>query len=153
MTAKVYEFKKPDGGKPHHRKTDVPDTVKSKTNAEIFQDTQEDILGDWQRHAVKNQLREYFESKLPISVCQSPGADYINDLTVLASTEQRLEMKVVVFSPGATPNNLYGWLAAFHHNKEIFSTPPDMASEANARALNILLYLAFTRHMHSLGRE
>ena len=62
-------------------------------------------------------------------------------------------MKVAIFYPGCTLNNTYGWLVAFHRGKEIFSTPPDMATEAIARALNIVLYVSFIETLHTLGRQ
>ena len=139
------------GKKPHHR--DGDETIaKDKTNAEIFQEVVEDILGDWQRHAIKNQLNEYVASKLPSHIRGPLGSDYVNDLNACAAVEQRIGMKISIFMPGCIPQNPIGWLVAFHRNNEIFSTPADMVSEANARALNILLYMNFEFHMKSLGR-
>jgi hypothetical protein len=158
MTAKVFEFKKPNGDKPHHRASDPATVNRLRTNPEIFSDVIEDILGHWQSAAAKNKLNEYIRSKIPpmlVGDLDKEGAynDFVNDLNVISIVEQKLGMRVAVFYPGCTFNNPYGWLAAFHRGKEIYSTPPDMASEANARALNILLHLSFEYTMKSLGRD
>lgn len=150
MTAKVFEFKRGDK-KPHHRVTDKPLTVEL-SDAEIFQDVQEDIMGDWQRAAVKNRLSEYIASKLPSFIRGPEGTDYANDLNALSQVEQKLNLQVAIFYPGCTFSNPIGWLVSFHRGEDIFSTSSDMASEANARALNILLYLSFEMQMKSLGR-
>lgn len=161
MTAKVFDFKKPDGEQVHHRATDNPirtdpvfakSVVKLRTNQEIFQDVIEDVLGDWQRFAVKNRLNEFIAGKLPTHAKGRPDDDYCNDLNILSKVETKLGMKVAVFYPGCTHNNTYGWLVAFHRGNEIYTTPPDMASEANARALNVVLCLAFEHTMKTLGR-
>lgn len=151
--AKIFEFKKPDGEKPHHRKTDSPSALQQKTNHEIFQDVFEDVIGDWQKYAAKNKLNHYITSKLPSSAIGAKDADYVNDLNAIAAVEQKLSMITAVFCPGATHTNLYGWVAAFHRGKEIFSTPADMASEASARSLNIVLYIVFSATLKTLGRD
>jgi hypothetical protein len=154
MTGIILAFKRPDGGKPHHRSSDQSGSVtKLKTNAEIFQDTVEDVMGDWQRAAIKNCLNEFIASKLPSHMRGATNADYLNDLNVISVLEQKLGLQVAIFYPGCTTNNPYGWLAAFHRGPEIFSTPPDIVSEANARALNVLLNLNFEIVMKSLGRK
>lgn len=147
MTAKVYQFTpRPlevgvlaPGVPPEHQ-----------TPSEVFIVLNETIQGEWAAHAARNRLKEYFESKLPANARGQKGTDYLNDLNALSNVEQRLDMEVLVFYPRCTPSNPYGFLAGFHIGEEIFSTPPDISSEANARALNILLYLALTRHLRSL---
>jgi hypothetical protein len=150
--AKILEFKKSDGEKPHHRSSDTP-ISQPKTRQEIFQDTFEDVMGDWQRYAAKNKLNEYIISKLPSTVVGPEGTNYVNDLNAISQAEQNLRMMIAVFSPGTTFNNQYGWMAAFHRGKEIFSTPADMVSEALARSLNVVLYVAFSANLRTLGRE
>jgi hypothetical protein len=155
MTGKVLEFKRKDGMKPHYRSTDAPNTsipVKLRTNIEIFQDVYEGVIADWQRFATMNKLNEYICGLIPSHV-RGAFTDVLNDLNAISVIEQKLDMKVAVFYPGCTMNNPYGWLVAFHRGKEIYSTPPDMASEANARALNIILYLVFGSTMKTLGRD
>lgn len=150
--AKIIEFKRRDSSLPHHRESDERTTYE-KDNQEIFQDVYEDVSGEWQRYAIKNKLNEYMASVLPNYALSNNLANYISDLNVISEVEQKLNMKVAVFYPGCSNSNPYGWLAAFHYGDEIFSTPADMASEANARALNILLYLNFSFTMKSLGRD
>ena len=147
----VIPFKKPVETKPSKKGKSSPVTA-LKTNFDIFQEVQEDVLGDWQRFAAKNQLSKYIESKLSSTVRAAKGSDYVNDLNIIAGVEQKLEMKVAVFCPGCSFSNPIGWLAAFHRGKEIFSTPPDMASEGYARAMNIVLCVTFEYHMKTLGR-
>jgi hypothetical protein len=149
MTAKVFEFKKPPETKP---KETIPARRAALTDQEIFQDTTEDILGEWQERAIKNQLNEFIVSKIPSYARGLPDSDHVNDLNVISNIEQKLEMKVALFYPGCTPANPYGWMAAFHRGKDVFTTPPEMASEANARALNILLCLSLDFHLKALGR-
>jgi len=124
-----------------------------KTDAEIFTDCFEDVTGEWQRAATKNRLNEFFLSKLPSFMHGQKGTDYMSDITALSVIEQRLEIKVALFWPGCTSANPIGWIAGFHANGGIFTTPPDMASEAAARAMNILLYLSFEYNLKSLGRS
>lgn len=155
MTGTVLEFKRKDGMKPHHRSADTPSTtipVKLRTNIDIFHDVYEGVIADWQRHATANRLNEYICSLIP-AYARGSYTDIANDLNAASMIEQKLEMKVAIFYPGCTINNPYGWLVAFHKGTEIFSTPPDMASEANARALNIVLFLIFGSTMKSLGRD
>lgn len=146
MTGVVLQFKKPDGKSPHHRATDVPAHVE-KTEQEIFQEVYDIVLDDWRRFAVKNRLNEFIASRLPASSKTSDEMDYANDLNVLANIEQKLAMRVVMFYPGCTESNPNGWLVSFHYGSHIYSTSSNMLSEANARALNILLYLSFKRSL------
>ena len=152
--ATILEFKKRGGERPHHRSSDpASHLVRAKTNSELFMEAYEDVIGDWQRFAAKNKLSEYVASKLPENFRISNTADYVNDLNVCSHIEQRLGMKVSVFYPGCTHQNQHGWLATFHLKEEVFSTPPDMVSEANARALLIVLFIHFKSVMKSLDRE
>jgi hypothetical protein len=154
MTAKVLEFKQKSGTLPHHRRKDdvvVPAAPKiDKSNREIFEEITEDAMGEWVRHAIKNRLNEYITRKLPHYV-KGENVDYVNDLNALSNLEQKLDMKVAVFYPECC-NNPYGWIASFKHRDEIFTTPPNLASEANARALNIVLFVSFTYTLKTIGR-
>ena len=155
MTGEVIEFPGPDSKK-RRRKSGKEQQVAMthlKTNHDIFSEVTEDVLGEWQRYAVQNRLSEYVSGKLPARVRGPVLSDYVNNLNLLSETEQKLGMKVAIFYPGCTLNNTYGWLVAFHRGKEIFSTPPDMATEAIARALNIVLYVSFIETLHTLGRQ
>jgi hypothetical protein len=150
VTAKILEFKKPE-----NRTTFTPGgpaaVKRLKSNQELFVEAYEDVIGDWQRFAAKNRLSEYVASKLPPSSVVSM-ADYVNDLNVLSVIEQKLGMKVSIYYPDCMMSQ-HGWMATVHIGKEIFSTPPDMASEANARALLIVLFLHFKAVLKSLGRD
>jgi|SRR5271157_14967 len=150
MTAKVYQFRSKEDRKPKTKKQ--PPTVFEKSNMDIFRDVMDDVLGEWQAAAGRDQLNEYIIKKIPAVVRSSPRTDYVKDITELSCVEQRLQMKIAIFYPGCTTGNKIGWLAAFHINKEIFATPPDMASEGYARAICIVLFVEFSRHMKSLGR-
>lgn len=144
----VIPFKR-NGKKPHHRDGDLP--VVEVTPSSVFYDVYEDVIGDWQRHAVRNRLNEYIISKLPSFLRIVPNADYTSDLNALAAIELKLEMKISLFWPGGTSANPYGWIGGFHKNGKIFTTPADMSSEAYARALNIILYLTFEHQMKTLS--
>ena len=151
MSAKILKFKKPTGDLPHHRQGD--ESLLVKTNHEIFQDIFEDVIEDWRRYASKNRLNEFIRGKLPPTVDAGIGADYVNDLNIIAATEQKLHMMITVFCPGFTDNNPYGWIAAFQRKNEIFSTPADMVSEANARALNVVLFVLFNSYLKTIGQD
>lgn len=150
MTAKILEFKKPEA-QPAFTPGGPAAVRRLKSNAELFTECYEDVIGDWQRFAAKNRLSEYVASKLPPSSV-NPTADYVNDLNVISAAEQKLDMKVSMFYPGCMMSQ-NGWMATVHIGKEIFSTPPDMASEANARALLIVLFLHFKAVLKSMGRD
>lgn len=151
--AEILPFKKKSGESPHHRFGDVPTTTFKIPNTplDVFLDCRDDIIGEWQRNAVQNNLNEYFFSKLPHNARPPKNSDCVNSLDILGSIEQKLEMIVASFYPGGTPNNVYGYLAAFTFKGEIYTTPPDIMSEANARAMNVLFYLSFIKQMESLG--
>lgn len=156
MTAKIFEFKGKDGIKPHHKTTNAVNSgtkpASALTEQEIFQDVVENVLTDWQAHAAKNRLNEFITFKIPPQFRAADGADYVSDLNAIAAVEKKLDLHLAIFFPGTTPSNTYGWLAAFQRGKETFTTPADMASEATARALNIVLYLSFDFMLKSLGR-
>ena len=92
--AKIYEFKRPDGEKPHHRKADPAPVTRLKSNHEIFQEVHEDVIGEWQRYAVKNRLNEFILSKLPGNKRAHALADYVSDLNVLSIVEQKLGLSM-----------------------------------------------------------
>ncbi len=152
MTAKILEFKKPENKSSNREAGQKAAVTRLKSNHELFMEAYEDVIGDWQRFATNNRLSEYVASKLPPSAVNPLITDYVNDLNVIAGVEQKLNMKVAVFYPECTPGQ-HGWMATLHLGKEIFSTPADMASEANARALLIVLSLHFKAVLKSLGRD
>lgn len=127
--------------------------VKLRTNNEIYQDVFDETVDEWQVYASKNRLNEYFYSKLPAIAKLDSATNYINDLNNLSAVEQKLDMNVVVLSPGATQSNPLGWMVSFRLGRNVYSTSPDLASESAARALAILLFLKFNRTMETLGRS
>ena len=145
----VLQFKR-NGKKPHHRDGDgkLPEV---RTTDMVFYDVFDDIIGDWQRFAVRNRLNEYIISKLPFFLKGPPSTDYISDLNALSAIELKLDIKVALFWPGTTTANPIGWIAGFHKDGKIFTTPADMSSEGYARALNILLYMGLENQLRSLS--
>lgn len=155
MTAKVLDFAAAKKKAEPVAKPDpsAPAVKRLLTNNDIFNDCYQDVIAAWQAAATKNQLSEFVERRLPkFARSSDEQADYVGDLNVITAVERRLGMKVAVFYPECTLSNPYGWLAVFHRGKEVFTTAPDMASEAAARALNILLYLALEDQLKRLGR-
>ena len=148
MTAKILEFKHKEVKQGTAKADSAPKIL---TTREIFQNVTDAVLIDWQSAATKNRLNEYITSKIPPRFAAHNGADYVNDLNSIATVEQKIDLPIAIFFPGATPSNQYGWLVAFHREKEMFTTPADMASEATARALNIVLFLSFELELRSLG--
>lgn len=159
MTADIIQFKRKGAveteDKPKRTKGQANQAHVSRmlTTHDIFMDVTDEVVSEWQKAAVNNRLSEYIAKKIPAFARGPKSSDYVNDLNVIASVEQKLNMKLAVFFPGCTPNNKIGWLVAFHREKEIFSTPPDMASESMARALNVVLYVSFENVMKTLGRS
>jgi hypothetical protein len=102
--------------------------------------------------AGRDQLNEFIGGKLPAKARLKNDAEYIKNLNALSMVEQNLDMKVAVFYPGCTSANPIGWMAAHHRGKEVFCCPPDMASEGHARSMNIVLSIAFSATLKSLGR-
>jgi hypothetical protein len=151
MTAKVIQFKSKEDRKPRTKKQ--PPDIFAKTDNDIYRDTLEDVLGEWQAAAARDQINEYIASKLPSSVKMKDDMDYINNLNALSMIEQKLKMRLGIFYPGCTTANKIGWIAAFHIGKVAYTTPPDMASEGYARAICIVLFVTFEKHMKSLGRK
>ncbi len=142
MTAKIYQFKIPP-----------KDPVVEKSNREIYADVFEDVLGEWQRSALRDQLNEYIASKLPPKFRKGTVPNYVNDLDRLSKLEQKLGISVTVFGPGGTTSNPIGFMAAFQRGDELYATSPDMASESSARAMNIVLCLSFDKTLKSLNRD
>ena len=138
MTAKILEFKGPEG-KPHHRPSDFKINVPDHT---IFSDAQEDVLLQWRNAALNNELDTYIHECLPKELRKKRQKTYTTDLNYLSWIEQQLQMTIMVFSPGTTTDNQHGWIAYFKYNKYNFSTP-EMINEGVARSVNILCYLAF----------
>jgi hypothetical protein len=151
VSGKVVPFRSKADRKPRTKKQ--PPDVFAKSNMEIFKEVMDDVLGEWQFNAVKNGIDRYIERTIPRDARCVEGTDYVNDLNSLSSVELKLKMKVAVFYPGCTSNNQAGWIAAFHRDKDVFMTPPDMASEGYARAMNIVLFVAFEKTLKSLGRK
>lgn len=148
MTGKVLSFDAAKRAKSAPKKP----PAKPKTTQEIFEDVYSDIIDEWQACAIKNGLNEYIRKKIPVHARGTADADFVGDLNVLARAELKLGMKVSVFYPDVTHSNPHGWLVNFHLDKEVYSAPPLMASEAYARALNILLYVELTAQLKKLKR-
>ena len=138
-----------NGKKPHHRKDDGT-VVKVLTIGEIYQEVFEQVVDDWRKFAVKNRLNEFIISKIPDPNKSLVDIDYTCDLNALSALEQKFNIKVSLFWPECTSANPYGWIAGFHKDGVIFTTPSDMSSEAYARALNILLYLGLEHRLLSM---
>ncbi len=64
----------------------------------------------------------------------------VEDLNVLASIERMIGLNPVIFSPTCTDANMVGWIAGFHLENCVFSSP-ELKTECFARAFNILLFL------------
>jgi hypothetical protein len=143
MSAEILEFKrKKKESKP---KPDI--TLLS--NQELHTNILTDVLLDWQQAAVKNKLNDYVLSILPKAIKNSKY-DYINCLNTISEVEEHLKILVFSCSPEYLTN--IGWQAGFKYNKEVFVTPPDLSTEAHARALNVVLFLKFDLTMKTLNK-
>ena len=65
-----------------------------------------------------------------------------NDFVQVKNLEAYLNLGVIVFAPNAmhTRKNANGWVAGFAIDNESYATP-EMLTEPDARAFNILLYI------------
>jgi len=145
VTDKIIPFERPSKAQ-----STEPPKRRALTNAEIFADAYEDVIGEWEAAARKGLLNEYIQDNVPPPARAHHPVSYVTDLSTIVEVERRLDMCVAIFSPGATFNNPNGWIAAFHHDKDVFSTPPDVVSEPLARALNVLLYLRYSSLLRRL---
>lgn len=154
MSAKVISFKRVREEKiKEKKKKEIKEStsVHTKSLYDLYQDILEDVLSEWESAASKNNLSEYIYKKLPILARSRKTDDYVNDLNIIARVESKVDIKFSVFSPGTTRNNEVGWIAVFHRGPHILGTPP-MASESNARILNVILYLVYDSLLRSLGK-
>lgn len=143
MTAKIYSFKDKDGQKPHHRPNDIQKV--KKTESEMFKEVADVVIASWIYNASNKTLNEHFTSSLPLEIRTTE--EYIGNLNRISEVERQLNMKVASYYPQASPDNSHGWMATFKRGKWVFGTPPDMSSEESARALNVLLFIAFSDAM------
>lgn len=120
------------------------------TTTEIFEDVYADIIDEWQTKAIANGLNEYIRKKIPVHARGTAQADFVGDLNILALAESRLGMQVSMINPEAAGTQ--GWLVSFKMGDEAFSAPPQMASEAYARAFNILMFVEFNSRLKRLKR-
>lgn len=150
MSGKIFNFEAARRAKNAPKTTALQ--INPKTDHEIFVTAYEEIIDEWRTQAAKNTLNEYIKKKIPAFTRGADDADFVNDLNVLAHVEDKLDMKVLVFSPTTSHSNPYGWLVGFHYNKEVYSAPPIMVSEQYGRALNILLFVEFTSQLRKLKR-
>lgn len=139
--AKIYKFEDKNGNKPHHRPNDVVNA--KKTDAETFDDIYSDVIEKWVHHTTSGTINKYFHDKIPEECRTSETANYCQDLNLISRIEKTLGMRVVLYYPKTTPGNEHGWMAAFKHRRWVFTTPSDVSSEEGARALNVLLFIAF----------
>jgi hypothetical protein len=139
--AKIYKFEDKRGNKPHHRSTDA---VKAKkTGADAFNEIYSTVIEEWVTHSTSGTIDQYFHDKIP-EECRLTGTlTYCSDLNILSKIEKYLGMCVTLYYPKTTPGNEHGWMASFKYKRWVFTTPSDVASEEGARALNVLLFIAF----------
>lgn len=159
MTAKVFEFSARGAVPKHHRTTDKPVPQKQlaaltrlKTSKEVFGEVSLNVMEDWTHYAGANRLNMYIASRLTALTKGPADSDYANDLNAISLVEQRLQLAYEVVAPGFGSNTSEGWVASFQRGSETFTVPTYMASEAAARALNVVLYVSFDIQMKSLGR-
>lgn len=113
------------------------DEVKKDTreySQQIFQQIVDKVLIDWEDAWFKNNIDQYLSKRLGITKKK------VFDLNSISNVEKALGMEIALFYPNALPQNKNGFIAGFNHKKFAMATP-EMASEAEARVLNILLFL------------
>lgn len=99
-----------------------------------FQKAVDYIFTDWECAYHRGEIAEFISSRLGIGIKDA------YDLNVIAGVERSLGMEIALFYPNALPSNPNGFIAGFNHAKFALATP-EMPSEAEARVINILLFL------------
>lgn len=99
-----------------------------------FQRAVDGTLALWESCFYSGTLDKFISEKLGI------GKNDIFNLNVIANVEKSLGMEVSLFYPNTLPHNPTGYVAGFNHVKYALATP-EMSSEAEARLINILLFL------------
>ncbi len=99
-----------------------------------FQSTVDKVLLEWEDAWFHNSIDQYISHRLGVK-----KKDVFN-LNALSNVEKALGMEIALFYPRALQHNMNGFIAGFNHKKYALATP-EMASEAEARVLNILLFL------------
>jgi hypothetical protein len=139
MTAKILQFSTKDGKLPHHRDTDKKSID--------FDSVYNDILDSWQQAARKNSLKTLIFLSLPETARPADHEDCVNDLNVISEIERKLELKILLFSPSEKSKTHPGWVAGFTIDGKKYLLPKGMVTEANARTLNVLLFVEFKRRL------
>lgn len=104
------------------------------------------IIDDWYNASKTNNLSNFIKSKLPSFALSEVNSDFVNDLNAIAFAEQKLKMKFIVFCPEASIKNPNGWMTMFFIKEQLYSTPPNMPSEALARSLGLLIFSVLSRN-------
>lgn len=99
-----------------------------------FQKAVDYIFTEWESAYYSGTIETHISQKLGI------GTKDVFDLNVIANVEKSLGMEIALFYPRALQHNMHGYVAGFNHAKFALATP-EMASEAEARVINILLFL------------
>lgn len=113
--------------------------------AEIMTAAVEHITGLWERSARVNKLNEFFVTSVPWAIVE--GANYLEDLTALSSTERRLGIEIQTTAPGFS--EALGWTASAKIAESLLTTAP-MPTEQYARALLILLHTKIKRDLEKV---
>jgi hypothetical protein len=92
------------------------------------------IFTDWECAYLRGNIAEFISSRIGVNVKDA------FDLNAIASVEKSLGMEIALFYPRALQTNPNGYIAGFNHSKYALATP-EMPSEAEARVMNILLFL------------
>lgn len=99
-----------------------------------FQKIVDKIFVEWEAAYYAGNIEDYISRKLGI------GTKDVFNLNVIANVEKSLGMEIALFYPRTLQHNMHGYVAGFNHEKFALATP-EMASEAEARIINILLFL------------
>jgi len=140
MTAQILAF----------GKVERPKTNKIVLSGEsLYNNVIDEVLYEWHNAAKSNALNAFIHRKIPPVArgSLSNQIDYLSDLTSLAFIEDRLGMRKAMYFPHTPQNDSKYIVIGFYDDKHFLSPSPivQIDNEAYARALNIVLFVYYTK--------
>ena len=127
----------------HFKKIPEPPTIES-----LAAQCSEEISENWERFARNNRLNDFFLSLVP--GWAQPQLNYLSDINAISVIANKINLAVILNSPGTSPASKLGWVASFMI-KGVHVETPIMMCEAYARCFNILLFLKLARALTQHG--
>ena len=115
----------------------------------LYNNIIDEVLYEWTAAAKSNALNAFIHRKIPPVARGSLSSqiDYLSDLSSLAFIEDRLGMRKAVYFPHTPQNGSKYIVIGFYDDQHFLSPSPivQIDNEAYARALNIVLFIYYTK--------